>query len=743
MAYASSGSYDDDEQGAAGTVGGDKRDDLHALSVRQFDDIISAVQEERALALVDRRFVSIAGAQWEGGWAQQFANSIMVEDNQTARGVEKIIADYRANRVIVDFRAVDKDASEETAQVLNGMFRADLYWSKGQQATDNAFEEAVQGGYGAWRLTTKYEDEYDPDNDAQRICFEMIGDADQRVFWDMNARLYDKSDAEYCFVLTSYTREAYVEAYGDDETDWNTGIYKAYYDWFTPDVVIVAEKYYYEDESDDLIFLKHTVTNEERREWASDLERGELKQLISEGWKQVKRRKTKRRIVRKLTMNGNREIAPRETLPFDDIPVIPVYGKRWFIDNMERARGHARLAKDNQRIHNVQLAKLTETAAITPIEVPIFFAEEVAGLQDKWATANIDRAPYRLRNPMFDANGQITNAGAPPTLKPPDVPPVTAALIALTRQGIAEATAGDDGADEAKANISAEAMDIAATRTDAKTAIYQDNMKLSWQRCGEIYQGGARRIYFEDGRSVETMDDDGAISTETLYEPVMDEDGVYRIRNDLQRGKYKVIADVTEATATKRDKTVKNLVNAATIVSATAPDLANVLLSTAVMNMDGEGVSDLQDWLRKQLVQQGVIKPTDEEKQAMAEAAQQAAQQPPDPQTQLILAGAQKEQALAGKAKADTMKSLADTELSKAKTQQAMSDANRADADATHTRVEAAHAIARGPEPVTPPAAGDASTSGALAGTPATPKRLGVFNRMAAALRGTFNGMGA
>jgi hypothetical protein len=48
---------------------------------------------------------SIAGAQWEGDWAEQFENSIMVEVNKTAAGVEKIIGDYRANRITVDFRA--------------------------------------------------------------------------------------------------------------------------------------------------------------------------------------------------------------------------------------------------------------------------------------------------------------------------------------------------------------------------------------------------------------------------------------------------------------------------------------------------------------------------------------------------------------------------------------------------------------------------------------------------------------
>jgi hypothetical protein len=35
-----------------------------------------------------------------------------------------------------------------------------------------------------------------------------------------------------------------------------------------------------------------------------------------------------------------------------------VYGKRWFVDNIERCMGHVRLAKDPQRLKNMQLSKL-------------------------------------------------------------------------------------------------------------------------------------------------------------------------------------------------------------------------------------------------------------------------------------------------------------------------------------------------------------------------------------------------
>jgi hypothetical protein len=52
-------------------------------------------------------------------------------------------------------------------------------------------------------------------------------------------------------------------------------------------------------------------------------------------------------------------------------------------------------------------------------------------------------------------------------------------------------------------------MDIAATRTDAKSMIYMDNFRQSMQRCGEVYQAMARDVYVEEGREVPTLSEDG------------------------------------------------------------------------------------------------------------------------------------------------------------------------------------------------------------------------------------------
>lgn len=671
-------------EGAADTV----RANVHAEALQAFDTIAEATQEERALALQDRRFAFIAGAQWEDEWQEQFENSILVEINKTAAGLEKIINDYRANRITVKFRPVAGRGSEQTAETLNGLFRADAYRCKAQQALDNAFEEAVSGGYGAWRVRVEHEDEFDPDNDFMRIATEAIPDADQSVFWDLNAKLYDKSDADFCFVITAMSRQAFEAEYGQDAASWPDGIIKPYYEWYQPDIVKVAEFYKVEVTREKLWVFYNPLTDEEQRFWNSEVEEEEREGLQRLGWKLRETRIRKRRRVHKWIMCGNRILEDCGFIPGDFIPIIPVYGQRRFIDNMERAQGHVRKAKDPQRVYNTQISRLVETSAMSPIERPVFDPEQIDdAIANQWARAHIDRLPFLMARALRDANGNPVHMGPVSKVEPPQIAPATAALVQVTANDIRDLTNSDDGAREVRANVSAEAMDIAATRTDAQNTTYMDNMRQSVQRWGEVYMSMARETYVEGGRRIETMGEEGEEGFAVLNEPHTDERGRFSFRNDLSRERFRVIADVTEATATRRDKTVKTCFAGAQMIGPTNPELAQALMLTAFLNMDGDGIDDLQAFLRRQALEIGLVKPTEEEKRELAEVAQN---QQPDPQAQALMAMAAKETALAQKAEADTAKSKADTIRTLADAERIRSETIRTDAEAAQSANQAA-----------------------------------------------------
>src|SRR5690606_37324840 len=147
----------------------DKLAEAHTRAMRRFDDCAWPTTDLRAQSLKARRFVTIPGAQWEDEWGEQFANSIKIEIPKIQRGLRKIETDYRENRIVPDFRPDGDRADQDTADMLDGLHRADSYKFKSQQARDNAAFEAFAGGFGAYRLTHEWEDESDKDNDHQRV----------------------------------------------------------------------------------------------------------------------------------------------------------------------------------------------------------------------------------------------------------------------------------------------------------------------------------------------------------------------------------------------------------------------------------------------------------------------------------------------------------------------------------------------------------------------------------------------
>lgn len=640
----------------------DRLREVFDRAIRRFDDAVLPQQEQRALALAARRFASIPGAQWEGDWGETWANSIKVEINKVAKGVEKIVSDYRANRIVPDFRPSGGNSDQDSADTLDGMHRADSYHFKAQQARDNAFEEGAAGGFGAYRLTTEWADPLDKDSDELRINPAMIiVDADQRVFFDPNSKLYDKSDARFGFVLTAYSPEAFKDDFGEDKAvSWDDPkLRPSQFDWYAPEVVIAAEYYELEEKTEKLLIFTHRLTEDEQRWWQSEIEASEVSDLEKQGW--TKRTQTRqRKRIHKYVLSGQEVLKDQGLLAGSEIPVVPFYGKRWYIDNQERFAGYVQPRMDRQRVYNSQISRLAETSALSPREKPIFLAEQMPpSLAALWQNQEVDRHPYALVNPVLDpVTGGIAAMGAVGKIEPPQVDQVAAALIQITGNDLVEDMQEPD---EVVANTSAEAMDIAATRVDAKSAIYLDNWRQSVQREGEIYLSQCRDIYWQPGRKVETMSEEGDDGEATLVESYTDKSGRHSVRNDFAAGKYKVIVDVTEATTTRRGKAVKgSLAIAAAASEAGNPQLANIAILTAVMNHEGEGTAALQKWARKQLVVAGVEEPTDDEKQQMEEAAQQ---QQPDPTAALAEAAAAEKAASAKLKGAQTIEAMASAQL--------------------------------------------------------------------------------
>lgn len=656
---------------------------IHARAKIQFDKIQSAVRDERQQCLEDRRFYSIAGAQWEGKLGEQFANKPKFEVNKIHLAVIRIINEYRNNRITVDFVSKDGSQNDELADTCDGLYRADEQDSGAEEAYDNAFEEAVGGGFGAFRLRACEEDEEDEENERQRIKIEPIFDADSCVFFDLDAKRQDKADANFCFVLTSMTHDAYKEEYSDDPASWNKDISNAEFDWCTPDIVYVAE-YYVVEKVKEKQHIFVLIDGTEQRYMADELENDPSIQerLDATGAQELRIKTLERRKVRKYMMSGSQILEDCGYIAGRYIPIVPVYGKRWFVDNVERCMGHVRLCKDVQRLQNMQYSRLGEIAALSPIEKPILFGEQVAGYEHMWAEDNIKNNPFLLINPLTDANGNVIAQGPMSYTKPPQVPPSLAALLQLTSSDIRELLGNQEQGEKINANVSAEAIDLVQNQLGMQSYIYIDNFAKAIKRCGAIWLSMAKELYVEEGRRMKTIGKQDEVDSAELSRPVIGESGI-EYENDLTKASFDVGVDVGPTSSSKKSAIVRQL-QALLPYTSDQQDM-KILLAMIYMNMEGEGIKDFRNYYRKWLVQIGVVEPTEEEQQELIAAAQN---QPPDPNAQYLEAAAEEASAKAQKAKADTIKVVADAEKTRAETAATLAKMDRDDQQATLDMVQ-------------------------------------------------------
>ena len=644
---------------------------LWEKAARQFDTIHSAVRDERQQCVNDRRFYSIAGAQWEGKLGEQFENKPKMEVNKIHLSVIRIINEYRNNRITVNY---ESDSDPDLAELCDGLYRQDENHSSAQEAYDNAFEEAVGGGMGAWRLTTEYKDDTDEDDDEQRVMIEPIYDADTSVFFDLDAKRQDKRDANYCFVITSMSRQAFIDEYDEDPASWPKDTYQCHFDWSTPDVVYVAE-YYVIEKKKASVHVWQTLEGDELRLSDDELER-RREELLALGSRELRIKKVVKQRVRKYIMSGSSILDDCGYIAGDQIPIIPVYGKRWYVDNIERCMGHVRLAKDAQRLKNMQLSKLAEISALSTTEKPIFMPEQVVGHQTMWREDNIKNYPYLLLNPITDVGGNPVPSGPIAFTKPPTIPSALAALLQVTEQDMSDILGNNQNGEQMAGNISTQTAELIQTKLDMQTYIYMSNMAKAIKRSGQVYLSIARDVYVEEGREVTLRNNAGEVSKAELMQPNVNGDGAIVTLNDLSRAKFDVVTDVGPSSSTKKSATVRQLMGMMQV--ATDPTTMQVLSSMIMLNMEGEGVAEVRDYFRQNLISMGVVKPTELEAKELAEAAESAE---PSANDRYLEALAVNEQAKAVEAQSDTLLNSARTDETRAKTLETMANIEQAKID--------------------------------------------------------------
>lgn len=611
----------------------------------------------------------------------------MLSIPQLDQPIQLVDNQERSAHLGINVHPISEDADDDTAEVIQGIYRSIERDSQAAQARSWAFQRADRAGFGWYRINTVWDEEGGHEFD-QKIVIERILHQESVVI-DPAATRADFADAEWAFVTAWVPLPTFRRLYPDAESasydDTTFGqMYSATPDWIRGEgdsrAVLVVE-----------YFRKvHT------REVVVLLPNGQVvpKAVAPAGLELPER---ERDVVSVMVYTHTAsEVLAKQKWNGKHIPLIPVPGRELQPFNGERYWfGMIRPARDGQKFYNYSATNLTEYMAMEPRAPFTGDAEQFEGYEDFWAQANIRNFPY-LPHKAVVRNGQL--------LPPPQRTQVTSSGMSISLMALQEAHTFIQSAtatfDPALGNLSAKERSGKAIlalqgQSDAGTSHFLQNLSqvsMPWEAV--VILDLMPAVYDRAGRVARTLDEEDNIGTVMLGVPfVMDgkrpravpmagqdgrQAGLPRGAKhyDLRKGRYGVSVTVGKSYQTRLQQGADEI---GQVLSA-APELMMVMGDLYFRHRDFPGAKPIAERLKKLIAQKnpGMMdeegEPPDPQRlQAMLQQMEQENQQLKSGLARLsqeITTEQTKQQAGLKKAEMDAQASLQKSEMDNAAKQQ-------------------------------------------------------------------------
>lgn len=511
--------------------------------------------------------------------------------NQIPQFIRQITNDQRQNRPSIQINPVDSEADVDTAEVLEGMVRHIQYDSGADAAYDTAFQAAVTGGFGYFRINTAYTD---PNSFDQDIKILRVKNA-FTVYFDPSCKEPDYSDAAFAFIIEKLSKEEFKEQYPDAELS-NMGNWTSTGDgWIESSECRVAEYFYRESKTVTIVQMSDGTV----------LPKSELPSDLPEGVTVLKTRQTQEFSVKWCKITGH-EVLEQTDWPGKWIPIIPVLGDELDVDGERILEGIVRQAKDPQRQYNFMSSATTETIALAPKAPFVGAAGQFENFEGDWQRANVSNVPFLQYNPI-----SLNGTQAPPPTRNTFEPAIQATTIAMGQAsqdlkavtGIYQAALGAQGNETSGKGILARQQ-----QSHGANFHFVDNLSRSLRQAGRVILDLIPHIY-DTERTMRIIGEDGTQSTVQLAPGGQQQQDPQQAQQqqqmgqavkkvfDVTTGKYDVTVSTGPSYQTKRQEAVASQMQ---LVSS-FPQIMPVAGDIMVRNMDWPGADKIADRMEKML----------------------------------------------------------------------------------------------------------------------------------------------
>lgn len=528
--------------------------------------------ENRKNARVDTEFVYVPGKQWDPAIKQRREawGDPCLEFPQLKQFINQVVNDQRQNRPGIRVHPAGGEASDEVAEIIQGLIRGIEYDSQAEAVYDCGYHGAVVGGRGYWRVKPEYEA---PDSFNQVLRLERCPNPDM-VRLDPDYRDPDGGDRNWGYVLEKVPKDEFADRWPDAEPlDFSArdGL------WYPDDkTVLVADYYERVLKVRELVALSNGTIG-----FRDDLEKVYQQQGLPVDLDSqiIKRRKADTYEVRWYTIAGGDQILETHAWPGTIIPIVCAMGDEVVVDGKRLFQGVIAQGKSSQAMFNYGMTNQAIHLALTPRAPWVAAVGQIKGLEEIWNEANNRNYSVLPYHPI-DVDGTVLGA---PQRQPPATPDSgwlnwTQQMQMLMRStiGMYENSLGMKGIES-----SGRAILAREKQGDSATFHYADNLARAIALTGRIIVE-CIPYYYDAERIVSIIGEDDERTEATINQQVPGTPdpitgAIQAItKNDVRRGKYSVTVASGPGYETKRQEMAEllmQLVQADPMVLQAAGDI--------------------------------------------------------------------------------------------------------------------------------------------------------------------------
>jgi len=575
--------------------------------------------------------------------------------------VDQIMGELSQAQFSIKVRPAGHKATVNTAKVYDGLIRNIETMSNATQIYHMAARESITTGISGWRLYTDWcnEDSFDQD-----FKIKFISNFTNRVWFDPNFEDPTAKDADYCFLQTAMTGQAYRKKYPEgsgmsvDQSHMNHA-----YDFKKPGEIIIAERLYKVRKKRKLLLMSDGSIFEDNEDFQTIRDELEMKGITVE-----------RERIRPVTtvysrkFDGGDWLDDKQKTVFRYLPVIPCLANFEISENKTIYSGIVRKLKDANRVLNFSESRKIEEVALSPRpkywatqrQVKKYLADmEQLNISNK--SVQLYEPDERVPGPPVYQGGAIVNPGLVETS--------SAAINHISASGgMFSANMGDS-----PASRSGVAIDSLQDRGNNGAYKYFITLQRALQHTGAVLVDAIPKVY-DTPREIRMINPDGSHDMSVVNKVIMDTQTMRPVViNDLAQGNYDVLCDIGPAFRNRQEESVRALTELAKVDPTILQIAGDILLN----NITAPGIDQVAERKRWLMIKQGSIpkdQMTKEEQMRVAKEKQEKASRPPEPieQAQMMLAKAeiQKAQADIAEVKSKTSDRMEKVKLEMIKLQQ-------------------------------------------------------------------------